>query len=159
LRRLQPAKHFYIEKLVKNSFSLQEVRPSNRRKLVEIEMEMVHGATAAATDGFLFINATEGIPWFVLDHSLVPSLRKRLLQWMLKKFPASEPPACGRCVIGRCTQSHVAECNHLLENLAPDIPPRFRPEFLLSHRLAAINVVADAVNAAVGNCLPCLRLH
>lgn len=159
LRRLQPAKHFYIEKLVKNSFSLQEVRPSNRRKLVEIEMEMVHGATAAATDGFLVINATEGIPWFVLDHSLVPSLRKRLLQWMLKKFPASEPPACGRCVIGRCTQSHVAECNHLLENLAPDIPPRFRPEFLLSHRLAAINVVADAVNAAVGNCLPCLRLH
>jgi len=159
LRRLQPANHFYIDKLAKNSFSAQDVKASNRGKLVLAEMEDVHRLTAEVTDGCLVLDAKEGLPWFVMDHSLVPSLRKRLLQWLLKKFPASAPPACGRCLIGRCTQSHVAECNYLLENLAPDIPARFRPEFLLSRRLADIDVIADAVNAAVGSCLPTLRLN
>lgn len=146
-----------IKKLQQQVFVKEECTGHGRERLKTAEMREVHATTCAATNGYLVINADGKIPWF-LRRKWDPILRKRLCHWLLKKYPAAAPGLCGRCGDLRCTQVHVAECSELLRNICPSIPARFRPEFLVSNPESCLTTIAQAINFAVGRCLPQLRL-
>ena len=159
LRRMQSAQNFFMDKLRKHVFPPTDVKPSNKANLLTAEMNQTYALTKLATGGFLDLTDTVGLPWFAIDPLIHPGLRKRLLQWILKKFPAADPPTCGRCLFARCTQSHVAECTNLLADVAPDVPPRFRPESLLAKPNPLLPRIVQELNEAIGSCLPHLRLY
>lgn len=158
LRRQQSAERWYVDCLRKDNFTSQELK-ADKADLIAADMNATHALTKIATGGFLDLVDSVGLPWFVTSKLIGGSLRKRLLQWVLKKFPACKPPYCGRCLLGLCTQSHIADCSQLLFDLAPDIPARFRPEFLISKPTDLLPEIANAVNEAIGSCLPFARLR
>lgn len=142
---------------MKGTYSATELKSDNKANLVADEMNANYLLTRESTVGYLDLVDTVGIPWFLKSDAISPSLRKRLAQWILKKFPASVPPNCGKCYFGRCTQTNIAECNSLLVDLAPDIPARFRPESLLSRESEHLVAIATAVSDAIMTCLPNFR--
>lgn len=154
LRRMQSCLKFYVDKLMKDTFTLKQLDPANKTKLIAEEMESVHLMTKEATGGFLDLVGSIGLPWFSDPRLLTKPLQKRLFQWILKKFPASAPPRCNACTHDRCTQSHLADCRNILAEFAPDVPARYRPEHLLSARTVDLPVIAHAVNNAICSCLP-----
>lgn len=147
-----------LKKLLKYTFQEEECTGSARARLKNAAMVEVHALTSEATQGYLKIPADGMIPWF-LRKKVDPILRKRICHWILKKFPAAAPSTCGRCGFERCTQTHIAECTHLLETFCNQVPARFRPEFMLSNPQSCLRRIGNAINWSVSRCLPHLRLN
>lgn len=148
----------FLNKLKKDVFGKDECSGSGRERLKTSAMAEVHALTCEATQGYLLIPADGKIPWF-LRCKFDPILRKRICHWILKKFPAAAPGRCGRCGFERCTQAHIAECTSMLELSCPQVPARFRPEFLLSTPEICLRRIGNAINWSVSRCLPQLRLN
>lgn len=157
LKRMSTVKRPYTSILGKDIFNAASTSIQNRKLLQEEEMKNNHLKTCEATGGFLKLDDNSKLPWFIVSNEIDVLQKKRLIQWILKKFPASTPPDCGKCIIGRCTQTHIAECNNILYDLAPDVPPRFRPESLLSKPDSPLARIAREVDDAICACLPHLR--
>ena len=136
----------YLLKLTKESFSSETLQSTSRRTLQLEEMKAVHEETKSVIGGFLVIEPDGRLPWVVCA-KMDRMLHKRIFHWVLKKYPAAAPIKCGMCPEPRCSQSHIATCGFLLASLSPpEIPPRFRPENLLSNPLSDLSVIARAIH-------------
>lgn len=116
------------------------------------EMQQIGADTKAATSGHLDLVAERSCFLRTFAH---PMDRKVIVHWVLKKYPAREPPKCANCLFGRATQSHIAQCTKLLEHIAPHIPARWRVEHLVSLKLTATMLcyIADDLKEAINKCL------
>lgn len=151
---MMPARSLLIDRLAVDTFPSDQLgSASNIEELRSAEFVARSDAAKYVTNGFLRLEPT-GRPASFIRARLDPMLKKRLCQWILKKYPASAPPLCTNCRVNAATQSHVAACYFLLENLAPDIPARFRPEALLSSGTVPPSIIAVSIAAAVRRCLP-----
>jgi hypothetical protein len=155
--------------LVKNSMSgpgswltqlNKRVFPSEqeREHLHHLEMNSVNNATAAATSNyFSFPFQPKGL--YLTRADLPPSRTRILVLWLLKKFPAREPPICANCFTATCTQTHIAECTRLLQANLPNVPPRWRPECAISLKQTPLENIISAIEASVTKCLPYLSFR
>ena len=116
------------------------------------EMQQIGTDTKAATSGHLDLVAERSCFLRTFAH---PMDRKVIVHWVLKKYPAREPPKCANCLFGRATQTHIAQCTKLLEHIAPHIPARWRVEHLVSFKLTSdmIRYIAEHLKEAINKCL------
>ena len=124
---------------------------------VTTALQEVHDLTRSLTGNQLFIEPSNRLPWF-LRVKCPQHVRRPILNWILKRYPGRVPPTCANCLQARAVQEHIATCSHLLNQEAPSIPARFRPEHLLSteppsNHLQAIfaisRIIASTVQASI----------
>ena len=154
LQRMRSDKKFFLNRLKKDTFVVEDLQSAAKvRELKLVEYEKRCAEASNVTGGFLNL-VPDGRPANFIRAPMDVSCKKSISHWILKKYPASAPPTCRLCRASPATQAHVASCNQLLENLAPDIPPRFRPEFLLSQENPPLELISNSISDAVRNCLP-----
>lgn len=121
------------------------------------DLTETHDLTRLATGGQLNLEPAKYLPWF-LRVKCSPTTRRPIINWILKRYPGRDPPTCANCLDRRATQEHISTCANLYTNVEPTIPPRFRPEHILSKepthdpKLALFSIarrIAAAVNRAI----------
>ena len=122
------------------------------------EMDLTHQLTNTSTLGFLKIETSRKLPWF-LRTKIPAKVSRPIINWILKRYPGRDPPTCSNCLMSRATQNHIAECNHILEDFALNVPSRYRPEFLLTsehsdHNIDLLFNIAREIAKAVQTSLP-----
>jgi hypothetical protein len=122
------------------------------------EMDLTHQLTNTSTFGFLKIETSRKIPWF-LRIKIPAQVSRPILNWILKRYPGRDPPICSNCLSSRATQNHIADCNRILQDHVQDVPARFRPEFLLTsnhqvHNTELLYTIAREIAKAVQTSLP-----
>lgn len=122
------------------------------------DMESTHTRTREVTGGQLRLTPSRYLPWF-LCVKCPQSIRRPILNWILKRYPGRDPPICGNCLERRATQEHIAICNNIFENDFTNVPHRFRPEYLLSlskpeNPFQALLLIARSIAAAVQRSIP-----
>lgn len=122
------------------------------------ELQSCHALTRSLTGNQLIIEPSNRLPWF-LRAKCPQQIRRPILNWILKRYPGRLPPTCANCLESRATQEHMAACNRLYPELDATVPPRFRPEFILSteppsHSRLALLAVARNIAEAVQQSIP-----
>ena len=123
------------------------------------DLEATHALTLAATKNHLKLDPSRTLPWF-LKAKCPQSIRRPIINWILKRYPGRDPPTCANCLEHRATQEHIATCNNLFGDDFPElIPHRYRPEYSLSqpfldHPLHALTVIAKNIATAVQRSIP-----
>ena len=122
------------------------------------EMDLTNRTTNTSTLGFLEIETSRKVPWF-LRSKVSTQVSRPILNWILKRYPGRDPPICSNCLLNRATQTHIAECNRILQDQAPNVPARFRPEYLLTsnnqvHNADQLLMLALEIAKAVQTSLP-----
>ena len=146
---MKSAPKLFFDRLAINVFFHEQLESSaGIFELRNSELSQVCENAKRVTCGFLQLQPSSKPAAFIRSR-IDPLLKKRLCHWILKKHPASTPPTCSNCRSYPATQTHVASCSSLLENLAPDIPARFRPEALLSNGTFSPSLIALSIDAAV----------
>lgn len=154
LQMMRSDRKFFLNRLSKDVFIAEDLQRAVKvRELKSAEYEKCCAEASNVTGGFLKL-VPDGRPAYFIRAPMDVSRKKNICHWILKKYPASAPPTCRHCRTASASQVHVASCNQLLENLAPDIPARFRPEFLLSQDNPPLELIATSIDRAVRNCLP-----
>ena len=123
------------------------------------DLEATHALTLAATKNHLKLDPSRTLPWF-LKAKCPQSIRRPIINWILKRYPGRDPPTCANCLEHRATQEHIATCNNLFGDDFPElIPHRYRPEYSLSQPflddpLHALTVIARKIATAVQRSIP-----
>lgn len=122
------------------------------------DMEFTHTHTREVTGGQLSLTPSRYLPWF-LCVKCPQSIRRPILNWILKRYPGRDPPTCANCLERRATQEHIAICNNIFENEFTSVPHRFRPEYFLSlpkpeNPLQTLLLIAKRIAAAVQRSIP-----
>ena len=122
------------------------------------DMEATHERTREVTGNQLALAPSRYLPWF-LRIKCPQAIRRPILNWILKRYPGRDPPTCSNCLERRATQDHIAMCNNLLQNEAPLIPNRFRPEHVLSlpqpeNPFRSLLHIAKSIASAVQRSIP-----
>ena len=123
-----------------------------KKKWQASEMQQIGTDTRAATSGHLDLVAEKSSFLRTFAH---PMDRKVIVHWVLKKYPARDPPKCANCLLGRATQTHIAQCSNLLSQIAPHIPARWRVEHLVSMKVtpAHLSLIAEELRRGIEKCL------
>ena len=122
------------------------------------DMESTHSRTREITGNQLSFEPSRHLPWF-LQVKCPQSIRRPIINWILKRYPGRDPPTCANCLERRASQEHIATCNNLFGNEFPNVPHRFRPEYLLSqpkppNPFQALLLIAKRVATAVQRSIP-----
>lgn len=95
------------------------------------DLEATHSGTREVTRQQLSLIPSRCLPWF-LRIKCPQSIRRPIINWILKRYPGRDPPTCANCLERRATQEHIASCNNIFAHEFPSVPHRFRPEAALS---------------------------
>jgi len=121
-------------------------------------LQECHDLTRSLTGNQLTIEPSNRLPWF-LRIKAPQHIRRPVLNWILKRYPGRIPPTCANCLDSRAVQDHIATCNQLYNDVDNLIPPRFRPELLLSseppsQKYQALRNIAKNIATAVQQSIP-----
>ena len=122
------------------------------------DLEATHARTREITCDQLSLTPSRHLPWF-LRIKCPQSVRRPIVNWILKRYPGRDPPTCANCLEHRATQEHIATCNNLFESDLPLVPCRFRPEAALSlpqpeNSFQALLLIAKRIATAVQRSIP-----
>ena len=130
----------------------REVMKKCKKRLQASEMQQINFDTKEATSGNLDLTDGKGSFLRTFAH---PLDRKIIVHWVLKKYPARDPPSCANCLMGRATQSHIAQCSNMLSQIAPHLPARWRVEHLISLKMKPefLLMIANELYRGITACL------
>jgi hypothetical protein len=122
------------------------------------DLEVTHQGTRDVTLQQLSLIPSRYLPWF-LRIKCPQSVRRPIINWILKRYPGRDPPTCANCLERRATQEHIASCNNLFGHEFPSVPHRYRPEAALSlpqpdNPHQALQYIAMRIATAVQRSIP-----
>ena len=122
------------------------------------DLETTHQETREVTRQQLSLTPSRHLPWF-LRIKCPQSVRRPIINWILKRYPGRDPPTCANCLERRATQEHIASCNNLYGHELPSVPHRFRPEAVLSlpqpdNPQQVLHYIATLIATAVQSSIP-----
>ena len=121
------------------------------------EIQIIHAETLEATGQQLKLYPSRK-PAEFLRRPLARPLKRLIVLWVLKKFPARIPPLCAKCFLAPATQTHIAICGQIFASDFTNIEPRFRIEHALSQPSPNVFNISLAILNAIIACLPYMRL-
>ena len=122
------------------------------------DLEATHQETREVTRQQLSFIPSRYLPWF-LRIKCPQSVRRPIINWILKRYPGRDPPTCANCLERRATQEHIATCNNLFPDDSPLVSNRFRPEAALSlpqpeNPFQVLRLIAKRIATAVQRSIP-----
>ena len=87
------------------------------------DLEATHSGTREVTRQQLSLTPSRYLPWF-LRIKCPQSIRRPIINWILKRYPGRDPPTCSNCLERRATQEHIASCSNLFGHEFPSVPHR-----------------------------------